>query len=68
MPERLAALDVQVLVIFGAADRRWNPSAAHDYATVPTARVERPPDVGHLPMLEAPATTNEPLLDFDLSR
>ena len=64
VPERLTALDVQVLVIFGAADRRWDPSSAHDYDVVPNARVEQLPDVGHLPMFEALETTNELLLDF----
>lgn len=48
VPERLAALDVPVLVIFGAADRRWDPSSAHHYDTVPKARVEQLPAVGHL--------------------
>ncbi|MET9555334.1 alpha/beta hydrolase [Streptomyces sp. NPDC006645] len=64
VPERLAALDVPVLVIFGAADRRWDPSSAHQYDTVPNARVEQLPDVGHLPMFEAPETTGELLLAF----
>ncbi|MFB8350712.1 alpha/beta fold hydrolase [Streptomyces niveus] len=64
MPERLADLDIPVLVIFGAADRRWNPSSARHYETVPDARVEQLPGVGHLPMLEAPETTGELLLDF----
>ncbi|MEU9749469.1 alpha/beta fold hydrolase [Streptomyces niveus] len=64
VPERLAALDVPALVIFGAADPRWDPSSAHQYDTVPNARVEQLPDVGHLPMLEAPETTAELLLAF----
>lgn len=63
-PERLAALDVPVLVIFGAADRRWDPSSVHRYDTAPNARVEQLPDVGHLPMLEAPEATSELLLAF----
>jgi pimeloyl-ACP methyl ester carboxylesterase len=64
VPERLAALDIPVLVIFGAADPRWEPSSAHQYDAVPTARVEMLPDVGHLPMFEAPETTSTLLLDF----
>lgn len=64
VPERLAALDVPVLVIFGAADPRWQPSSAHDYDSVPNARVEQLPDVGHLPMLEAPEPTGRLLLAF----
>ncbi|HEX5595308.1 MAG TPA: alpha/beta hydrolase [Micromonosporaceae bacterium] len=64
MPERLAALDVPVLVIFGAADPRWEPSSAHQYDAVPNARVELLPGVGHVPMLEAPEATNKLLLGF----
>ncbi|MFE2109039.1 alpha/beta fold hydrolase [Kitasatospora sp. NPDC059463] len=64
VPERLTALDIPVLVIFGAADRRWNPSSAHQYDAVPNARVRQLPEVGHIPMLEAPETTSELLLDF----
>lgn len=64
VPERLAALEVPMLVIFGAADRRWEPSSAHRYDAVPNARVELLPGVGHIPMFEAPGTTGELLLDF----
>lgn len=64
MPQRLAALTVPVLVIFGAADPRWDPSSAHRYGAVATARIELLDGVGHLPFLEEPATTGELLLDF----
>jgi len=64
VPERLADLDVPVLVIFGAADPRYEPSSAHQYDAVPNARVEMLPGVGHMPILEAPETTSELLLDF----
>ena len=64
VPERLADLDVPVLVIFGAADPRYEPSSAHQYDAVPNARVEMLPGVGHVPMLEAPETTSEVLLRF----
>jgi pimeloyl-ACP methyl ester carboxylesterase len=64
VPERLADLDVPVLVIFGAADPRYEPSSAHQYDAVPTARVEMLPGVGHVPILEAPETTSELLLGF----
>jgi pimeloyl-ACP methyl ester carboxylesterase len=64
VPERLAALEVPVLVIFGTADPRWEPSSAHQYDAAPTARVELLPGVGHLPMFEAPETTSKLLLDF----
>ncbi|WP_052849260.1 alpha/beta fold hydrolase [Streptomyces avicenniae] len=64
MPARLTALGVPVLVIFGDADRRWDPSSAHDYDTVPGARVEQLAGVGHLPMFEAPGATGELLRAF----
>lgn len=64
VPERLAPLGIPVLVIFGAADPRWDPASAQSYAPVPTARVEMLPGVGHLPLLEAPEATGELLLDF----
>ncbi len=64
VPERLAGLDLPVLVIFGAADPRYDPSSAHQYDAVPGARVEMLPGVGHLPTLEAPETTSELLLGF----
>jgi pimeloyl-ACP methyl ester carboxylesterase len=64
VPERLAALEVPVLVIFGTADPRWEPSSAHRYDTVPNARVELLSGVGHVPMFEASETTSELLLDF----
>jgi pimeloyl-ACP methyl ester carboxylesterase len=64
VPERLAALDIPVLVIFGAADPRWEPSSAHRYDAVPTARVELLPGVGHMPMFEATETVSKLLLGF----
>ncbi len=64
VPERLAGLHVPVLVIFGAADPRYEPSSAHQYGAVPDARVELLPGVGHVPILEAPEATSELLLGF----
>jgi pimeloyl-ACP methyl ester carboxylesterase len=64
LPDRLAALDVPVLVIFGAADPRWEPASAHQYDAVPGARVEMLPGVGHMPMFETPEATSELLLEF----
>ncbi|HEY8471953.1 MAG TPA: alpha/beta hydrolase [Natronosporangium sp.] len=64
VPERLAGLDLPVLVIFGAADPRWNPASAREYAAVPGARIELLPGVGHIPMLEAPEPTGNLLLGF----
>ncbi|RRR98751.1 alpha/beta hydrolase [Glycomyces terrestris] len=64
VPERLAALGVPLLVIFGAADPRWEPTSAHRYEAVATARTEMLDGVGHLPLLEAPEAVSELLLDF----
>ncbi|MEV4536451.1 alpha/beta hydrolase [Asanoa sp. NPDC049518] len=64
VPARLAALSVPALVLFGTADRRWNPASAAQYEAVPHTCVERLPGVGHIPMLEAPALTTELLLAF----
>ena len=64
VPGRLAGLGVPMLVIFGAADPRYEPSSAYQYDAVPNARVEMLPSVGHVPMLEAPEATSELLLGF----
>ena len=64
VPERLAALGgtVPVLVVFGAADPRWDPASARRYEGV--ARVEMLAGVGHLPMFEAPEETGRLLREF----
>ncbi|MFE6456801.1 alpha/beta fold hydrolase [Streptomyces cinereoruber] len=64
VPERLAALGVPLLVVFGGADPRWEPSSAHRYEAVPGARVETLPGVGHMAMLEEPGGTAALLLGF----
>lgn len=64
VPERLAALAVPLLVVFGTADPRWEPSSAHQYDAVPNARVELLPGIGHLPPCEAPEATADLLLKF----
>jgi pimeloyl-ACP methyl ester carboxylesterase len=62
---RLAALDLPVLVVFGAAEPRWDPNlSAREYEAVPNARIELLPGVGHLPILEAPEATGKLVLDF----
>ena len=68
IPERLADLDVPVLVIFGAADPRWDPSSARDYEVVPDVRIEMLHGVGHVAMLEAPDALGRMLLDFVASQ
>jgi len=64
LPDRLAALGLPVLVIFGAEDARYPSSSAAAYRAVPGARVELLPGVGHTPMLEDPQTTSTLLLEF----
>ncbi|MEV6491273.1 alpha/beta hydrolase [Actinoplanes sp. NPDC051633] len=62
VPERLAGLGVPLLVIFGAADPRWDPASAHRYETVPGARLELLRGVGHVPIFEATEATASLLL------
>ena len=64
LPGRLAALGLPVLVIVGADDKRWRSTSAAAYRTVPGARLELLPGVGHTPMMEDPQTTSTLLLDF----
>lgn len=64
VPDRLAALTVPVLVIFGTADPRWDPSSVRQYEAVPNARIELLSGVGHLPMFEVPEATSERLLSW----
>jgi pimeloyl-ACP methyl ester carboxylesterase len=64
VPERVAALEVPVLVICGTADPRWDPASARQYDAVPNVRVELLPGVGHVSILEAPETTSRLLLGF----
>jgi pimeloyl-ACP methyl ester carboxylesterase len=64
MPARLTDVGTPLLVLFGAEDRRWEPSSAADYTAVPGARVEVLPGLGHSPMLEDPARTALALRPF----
>jgi pimeloyl-ACP methyl ester carboxylesterase len=65
VPDRLAALGVPTLVIFGSADPRWDPArSVQRYRALPGARIEQLPGVGHVPPLEAPDETSKLLLGF----
>ncbi|MFD3401260.1 alpha/beta fold hydrolase [Kribbella sp. NPDC058693] len=64
VPERLAKLDVPLLVVFGAADPRWDPASAKEYAVVPGARIEMLPGIGHVTPLEAPERAARLVLEF----
>jgi pimeloyl-ACP methyl ester carboxylesterase len=68
LPERLAPLGKPLLVIFGEEDARWRPSSAAEYLTVPGARVELLPGVGHSPNIEDPSNTAAQLLAFASAR
>lgn len=64
LPARLRKVDTELLVIFGAEDRRWRAASAADYHLVPGARIEWLTGLGHSPMLEDPERTAALLLDF----
>lgn len=64
VPDRLADLGLPILVIFGAQDRRWEPSSFEDYRRIPDARVEVLDGIGHTPMFEDPGTTANLLRAF----
>ncbi len=64
LPDRLVALGVPLLVIFGTEDQRWPSSGAAAYSVVPGARIELLAGVGHLPIMEDPQATGRLLLDF----
>jgi pimeloyl-ACP methyl ester carboxylesterase len=64
IPDRLATLGKPLLVIFGEDDRRWRSASAADYRTVPHARIEMLPGLGHSPMMEDPPRAAAPLLAF----
>ncbi|MFG1925772.1 alpha/beta fold hydrolase [Cryptosporangium sp. NPDC048952] len=64
LPDRLRDKNVPLLVIFGADDERWRASSAEAYRTVPGARIELLPGVGHTPPVEAPEDTAALLLAF----
>ena len=67
VPDRLASLDLPVLVIFGEDDHRWDSASAQSYDIVPNARLEMLPGIGHSPMFETPKITSQLLLDFTAS-
>jgi pimeloyl-ACP methyl ester carboxylesterase len=64
LPDRLSALGLPLLVIFGADDQRWRSSMAGGYRVVPGSHVEVLAGVGHTPILEDPETIGKLLLDF----
>lgn len=65
---RLADIRVPVLVMWGDQDRLVHRSAAEVWSRgIPGAELRTYPDLGHMPMVEAPARSAQDVLDF-LSR
>ncbi|RMI35719.1 alpha/beta hydrolase [Nocardia stercoris] len=62
-PDRLADLGLPTMVIYGSADKRWQPGSYQDYLRVPSVRLESLP-CGHTPMIEDPDETGALLSDF----
>jgi pimeloyl-ACP methyl ester carboxylesterase len=62
LPGRLTAVGKPLQVIFGDQDRRWCPSSAADYHSVPGAQVELLPGAGQTPIVEEPPRTAALLL------
>lgn len=62
---RLNSIEAPVLLLWGEKDGLIPIANADDYlAALPNARLARLPDVGHLPMEEAPEQSLVPVLDF----
>jgi pimeloyl-ACP methyl ester carboxylesterase len=58
--ERLGAVDIPTLVVWGAADDLVTPTYGRAFAAaIPGARFELIPEAGHLPHLEEPEATFE---------
>jgi pimeloyl-ACP methyl ester carboxylesterase len=64
LPDRLVALGLPLLAIFGTEDQRWPSSGAAAYSFVPGAGVELLPGVGHTPIMEDPQATANLLVEF----
>lgn len=64
LPNRLAGLNLPLLVIFGSEDGRVHASSAEEYRAVPGVRIEMLAGVGHTPMMEDPQRTLELLRGF----
>jgi pimeloyl-ACP methyl ester carboxylesterase len=63
--EALSSIEVPVLLVWGEKDQLIPFSNAEDYLnTLPDARLISFPELGHVPMEEAPEKTLEPVRDF----
>jgi pimeloyl-ACP methyl ester carboxylesterase len=59
LPQRVAALTQQALVIFGERDGRVDPASLDGYGPVANATVVTIPEAGHTPVWETPQRTAE---------
>jgi pimeloyl-ACP methyl ester carboxylesterase/quercetin dioxygenase-like cupin family protein len=67
--DRLPAVSVPTLVVWGAADRIVPPAHGRAYAAaIPGARLHIIPDAGHLPQLETPDQLARLVQDFARTR
>jgi pimeloyl-ACP methyl ester carboxylesterase len=62
-PDRLVALHLPTMVIYGSEDKRWQPTSYQDYRVVPNVRIVAL-NCGHTPMMEDPADTGPLIHDF----
>ena len=65
----LSAFSRPVLITWGDKDRILHPSGAHRLlAVIPDATLAMMANIGHLPMIEAPADTAKQFILFEQSR
>lgn len=65
MADRIGAIKVPTLILFGKKDRLINPSAAQTFhERIAGSEVVLLDDIGHLPMEEAPDATANAIADF----
>jgi pimeloyl-ACP methyl ester carboxylesterase len=57
LDDRLTAVGLPLLVVFGEEDRIVKPKAADEYRDIPDARVVELPGIGHTPQMERPGRT-----------
>lgn len=63
--ERLAAVDIPVLVVWGTADRIADPDYGRAFAdAIPGAEFALLPETGHLPQLESPQRLLDTVTEF----
>ena len=70
LDQRIQAVSVPLLVIFGAEDQLYDDprATAHAYDEVPHAEVRMVPGAGHSPNVEKPAETARLILGFAAAR